>query len=398
MIPFSYKAMNASGRIIKGRTQAVNAADLEARIKRMGLDFICAAPAAQRTAAPRVPRRELINLYFHLEQLLRAGIPLIEALVDLRNSVDDARLRTVLAAAIESIEGGKTLSQAMAEQPSAFDEVSVHLVRAGELAGRLPEVLVDLVETLKWQDELAAQAKRLAAYPLFLGALLLGLTFFMMTYLVPKMIGFVRNAGQQLPWHTELLIAVSDLTVRYWPLLLGVPLALAVAMRIGSSRSPRFRLTLDGIKLRLPLLGGVLRKIVLSRFAAAFAMMTASGIPVLDALRAGESIAGNAVIAGGLRRGREMIVDGASVADAFERTGTFPPLVIRMLHVGESCGTLDRALSNVSYFYHRDVQESVDRVRTLVEPVMTVVIGIVMGWIMLSVLGPIYDVIAGLKV
>lgn len=399
MKDFRYKAMDAAGRIVAGRMPASGIADVEARTRRMGLDLIDATPCRLNFSASRqVSRRDLINLYFALEQLLSAGVPLLDALVDLRDSVGGRRLRDTLGGAIDSIEGGRTLSQAMAEQASVFDEVTVYLVQAGEMSGRLPEVLADLVESLKWQDELAAQARRLAAYPLFLAALTVFLIVFVTVYLVPKITAFVGSAGRQLPWHTELLIAVSHFIAGYWPFVLGTPALLAVATLGAARRSPRLRLALDGTKLRLPLLGAVLRKIVLARFAAVVAMMYASGISVIDALRCAERIAGNAAIAAGLGRGRELIAEGAGIADAFARTQTFPPLVLRMLRVGESSGGLDRALTNVSYFYHRDVRESVERLQALAEPVMTVIIGLVMGWVMLAVLGPVYDVVSGLKV
>lgn len=399
MTDFRYKAMDAAGRIVTGRMQASTVADVEARTRRMGLDLVDATPCRMNFSASRqVSRRDLINLYFALEQLLSAGVPLIDALVDLRDSVGGRRLRETLGGAIAGIEGGMTLSQAMAEQASVFDEVTVHLVQAGETSGRLPEVLADLVESLKWQDELAAQARRLAAYPLFLAALTVSLIVFVAVYLVPKITAFVGSAGRQLPWHTELLIAVSHFVAGYWPVVFGAPALLLVAILAAARRSRRLRLALDAAKLRLPLLGTVLRKIVLARFAAVVAMMYASGISVIDALRCAERIAGNAAIAAGLGRGRELIAEGAGIADALARTQTFPPLVLRMLRVGESSGGLDRALANVSYFYHRDVRESVERLQAMAEPVMTVIIGLVMGWVMLSVLAPVYDVVSGLKV
>lgn len=399
MALYAYKAMDPAGRRIAGRMEAANAADLETRVKRIDLDLIDGAPVRQSTGwGANVSRRERINFCFHLEQLARAGVPLIEALADLRDSVDDRRLREVLAAMVAAIEGGKTLSQAMAEHPTAFDAITTQLVHAGETSGRLPEVLADLVESLKWQDELAAQARRLMTYPLFLVALMLVLIFFMMIHLVPQMASFMKNMGEDLPLHTQLLIGVSGFFVSYWYLLLGLPLLAGAALRFAVRAEPRARRALDDATLRVPLLGDILRKIILARFARSFAMMYGAGIPVLDTLRANERIVGNAAIAAGLQRAGDMIAEGVSVTQAFQRTHLFPPLVVRMLRVGESSGALERALSNVAYFYTRDVREAIARLQTLVEPAMTVAIGAVMGWVMLAVLGPIYDVIARLKI
>jgi type IV pilus assembly protein PilC len=261
----------------------------------------------------------------------------------------------------------------------------------------VPEVLASLVESLKWQDELAAHTKKLVMYPSFLALVMVAVVFFMMVYLVPKMVGFMKNMGQKLPLQTEILIAVSGFFVNYWYIVVAVPVVVAVGVNIAIRANPKARYTFDNFKLHIPMLGEILRKIIISRFASTFAMMYGSGISILDSIRATENVVGNMVIREGLQRVGQMISDGENVTVAFQNVGLFPPLVIRMLRVGENTGALDRALVNVGYFYNRDVRESIERVQTMIEPTMTVAIGIVMGWIMLSVLGPIYDVITKLK-
>ena len=399
MTLYAYKAMGADGRIVLGRMDATNAIDLELRLKRMDLDYIRGNPVRQigifggRAAS----RRELINFCFHLEQLSRAGVPILEELTDLRDSLENPRFREVIAGMIESIDGGKTLSQAMAEHPSVFDDVFVSLIAAGEHTGKLQEVLGNLVESLKWQDELAAQTKKLIMYPAFMGTVVIGVILFMMIYLVPKMVGFITNMGHELPLHTKLLIGTSNVFVNHWYLVIGLPLAL-VAIAVAMVRThPAARLRFDSTKLRLPLVGVLLRKVILSRFASVFAMMYGSGISILDSLRASEGVVGNQAIRNGLRQVGEMIAEGQSITTAFQNVGLFPPLVIRMLKVGENTGALDTALVNVGYFYGRDVRESLGRIQALIEPVMTIVLGLMLGWVMLSVLGPVYDTITKLK-
>ncbi len=395
----AYKAMDAAGRIVRGRMDAANPGDLEMRLKRMNLDLIDGAPFTRRAwFGGGVPRRDLINFCFHLEQLTHAGVPVVDCLVDLRDSIDNPHFREVLAAMVESIEGGKTVSQAMAVHPQVFDEVMVSLIRSGEDSGKLPEVLADMLASLKWRDELAAHTRKLALYPAFLGTAVVGLVFFMMIYLVPKLLGFMKATGHTLPLHTEILIGVSGFLVDYWALVLFLPLGVATALGFVIRSRPRARYAFDKAKLRLPVLGDILHKIALSRFASTFATMYAAGISILDTLRAAEKVVGNAVVAEGLQRAGGMIADGEAVAVAFQNVGLFPPLVIRMLRVGENTGALDKSLVNVSYFFNRDVRESVERLQTMIEPTLTVVIGVVMGWIMISVLGPIYDVIAKLKI
>lgn len=399
MTLYAYKAMGADGRIVLGRMDATNAIDLELRLKRMDLDFIRGNPVRQlgMFGGRAASRRELINFCFHLEQLTRAGVPILDGLTDLRDSLENPRFREVIAGMIESIDGGKTLSQAMAEHPRVFDDVFVSLVTAGENTGKLQEVLGNLVESLKWQDELAAQTKKLIMYPAFMGAVVIGVVLFMMIYLVPKMVGFITNMGHELPLHTKLLIGTSNIFVSHWYLVIGLPLLLAGVGVAMVRTNPAARLRFDEAKLRLPLVGAILRKVILSRFASVFAMMYASGISILDSLRASEGVVGNQAIRNGLRQVGEMIAEGQSITTAFQNVGLFPPLVIRMLKVGENTGALDTALINVGYFYGRDVRESIGRIQALIEPAMTIVLGLILGWVMLSVLGPVYDTITKLK-
>ena len=395
---YSYKAMDAGGRLVFGRMDAINPVDLEMRLKRMELDFINGGPIKQSGwGGMKINRRELITFCFHLEQLSRAGVPIIESLTDLRDSLENPRFREVLAGLIESVEGGKTLSQAMSEHPQVFDGVFISLVKAGEESGNLTEVLHNLCETLKWQDELAAQTKKLVMYPAFMGTVVILVTLFMMLYLVPKMVGFIKNMGQELPLHTQILIATSNFFVNYWYIAIGLPIIAASAIAVAVKTNPRARYRFDAAKLSFPWLGEILTKIILSRFAGVFAMMYASGISILDSIRTTQGIVGNVVIQEGLQRVEEMIGEGQNVTVAFQNAGLFPPLVIRMLKVGENTGSLDTALTNVSYFYNRDVRESISRVQAMIEPAMTIVVGIILGWVMLSVLGPIYDTITKLK-
>ncbi|HMX15212.1 MAG TPA: type II secretion system F family protein [Rhodocyclaceae bacterium] len=400
MALYFYKAMNAGGRLVAGRMDAINIVDLEMRLKRMELDFVNGGPVRQQglMAGVRVSRRELINFCFHLEQLTRSGVPILEGLTDLRDSIVHPRFKEVIAGMIESIEGGKTLSQAMQEHPSVFDGVFVSLVRAGEDSGNLPAVLRNLVESLKWQDELAAHTKKLLTYPAFLGTIVIAVTLFLMTYLVPKMAAFIRNMGQELPIQTRLLIAVSDVFVDYWYLVLGIPVLAVVTLLVAVRTHPGARRRFDALKLEIPWLGEILRKIILSRFASVFAMLYGSGISIIESLRATEDVVGNVAVKEALQRIGEMIAEGQNITVAFQNAGLFPPLVVRMLRVGENTGALDTALVNVGYFYNRDVRESIERVQAMIEPTMTLIVGLILGWVMLSVLGPIYDVITKLKI
>lgn len=398
---FQYKAIDDRGRVQVGKVDAVNVADLEVRLDKMGLDLINykeLGSSASHITGTGVKRRDLITFCFHLEQTSRAGVPILESLEDLRDSTENPRLQEVIAAMIESIEGGKTLSQAMKEYPAVFSKVFCSLVRAGEQSGEISEVFYQLSENLKWQDEIASQTKKVLMYPIFVGSVVIAVIFFLMTYLVPELLKFIKTMGQELPAHTKALIIVSNIFVEYWYIILLLPVLLFGALIIGIKVSPSIQYQVDNIKLKIPVIGPILKKIVLTRLANFFAIMYASGITIIECIRTGEEIAGNKVIEQAMNMVGQQIADGATLSDSFRSTGLFPPLVLRMIRVGENTGALENALKNIGYFYGRDVRESIEKLQSMIEPGMTIFLGGIIAWVMFSVLGPIYDLITKVKI
>lgn len=401
MPSFEYKAVDKTGKTVRGGLEAVNEADLELRLRRMNLDLItCKAvdrKLSRLSGGGRITRQDLINFCFDVEQMSRSGIPMLDGLRDLRNSIENPRFREVLTVMIEDMEGGKVLSQCMAAHPETFDKVFVSLVAAGEATGRLPEVFQNLAESLKWQDELASQTRRLLIYPAMVMLVVTGVVLFLLIYLVPQVTQLLKTMGIALPFQTRVLISASNLVIGWWPLLFGIPLIGGIIAAVAAAKSARVQYLWDRVKLKLPVVGTIMQKIILARFATFFALMYESGITVLDAMRTSEDIVGNRVIADGLQRAGQQVSAGASLTECFHNLGLFPPLVIRMLRVGENTGALDVALRNVNYFYTRDVRESVDKALKLLEPTITLALGLVLALIMWSVLSPVYDVLGKLK-
>jgi len=401
MTLYAYKAVNPSGKTIRGIQDAANPIDLEQYLKRNGLDLISAKEGEGAPAlfgAGRVSRADLLNFYLNLEQLTRAGVPLLDSLADLRDTMENPKFREILASMIEEIESGKKLSQSMANHPAAFDKISIALTHAGEESGRLVETFKHLTESLKWQDEMAEHTKNIMIYPAVVGTVVLGVTGFLMYYLVPQLVGFIKGMGQELPIQTRMLLATSSFIVSYWYLILLTPIALAVAYKLLLPRNPRLQYEVDKLKLRIWPTGPILRKLILARFANTFAMMYSSGISVLNCISNSRDLVGNRVLAESLDQVAREIESGQNLTQSFQKTQMFPPLVIRMIRVGESTGGLDQALLNVSYFYDRDVKDSIKRLEVMIEPAMTLVLGLLLGWVMLSVLSPIYDIISKVKI
>ncbi len=401
MTRYSYRAVSANGQVVSGEAEAGSQQELDSRLGRVGLEVLEAKPRGSGLEMlwrrSGLKRPEMIQFFMQLESLLRAGVPILDTLADLRDSSDSPRIRALTSDLVDRIETGSTFSEALTAHSDVFDGLLVGLASAGEVTGRLPDVLAEIVASLKWQDDIARQTRKAVRYPAFVAVVIFAVVFFLMIYLVPQLADFLANMGQEMPLQTRALIAASAFFVAWWPMLIGLPVAAAIVFRTLMRHSEAARLRRDRWLLTLPLLGDVLRKVALARFANTFALMFSAGIPVLDALAHCERAVGNLAIARSLAGARALVGQGMPVSEALGASTLFPPLVVRMIRVGEFSGQLDDSLRNVSYFYSRDVNEELDRMQSMIEPLLTLVMGVVLGWIMLAVLGPIYDTISNIR-
>jgi len=326
------------------------------------------------------------------------GVPLIDSLKDIRDSIDYSHFTDVLQTVIDDIEGGKTLSLALAQHPAMFDKVYVTLVRVGEETGQLAEVLKDLADTIRWQDELISQTKKIMIYPAIVSVIVLLVVSFLMMYLMPQLLPFIRNLGTEIPLHTEILIKISDVFVNYWYLIFSFPVVFVLGLKYVARNNYKVKYYLDDLKMKIWIFGPMMTKIKLARFANYFAMMYSAGITVLDALKISEDMVDNLVLEESIKEARSSISEGVIISKSFEAVGVFPSMIVRMLKVGEDTGAMDDALLNVSYFYNREVKESIEKIEPAILPVLTVVLGGIMMWIMMAVLGPVYDAVAGVQI
>lgn len=399
MKEYRYRAVNTAGEIVRGKQAAESPRDLEDRLARQQLELLEASvPRQGWSLRPRsLPVRDLINVLIHLQTLSAAGVPLLDALIDLRDSSDAATIRGFVADLVDRIEGGAPLSRAMAESPWPIDEVVINLVMTGETTGKLPEVLTEIIHSLKWSDEVAQQTKKVLRTPAITGVVVFAAVVFLMVYLVPQLLVFIQSLDGVIPPQTVALMWFSDFLVNQWYVLVCIPPLLWLLIHSAQKMSPPFRLWLDRIKLEWPPLGPILKKIVLSRFANAFALMYRSGVPIIDALSYCERLSPNIAYQKALENALREITEGQKISDAFSRQSLFPPLVIRMIRVGESTGALDKALDNVSYFYRREVNDAVEKLQSAIQPALTFFLGGMIAWIVSAVLLPIYDLIANIK-
>ncbi len=397
---YQYKAIDASGKFISGSLDAGNINDLELRLEKMDMDLVTykqKEPGVDLFGRNKIGRRDLINFSFYLEQLTRAGVPILEGLTDLRDGEENPTFRDVITGLIEAIEGGNSFSQALGLYPKIFDDVFVSLIKVGEKSGRMSVVLVDITETLKWQDELLAKARKIMMYPMVIGTLVLSVIMFMMIFVVPDIMDAIVALGDKIPLETRALMAVSSFLANYWYLVIILPFATYFVLRYLYKTSSKARFRMDGMALKLPIIGHVNEKIKISRFTRYFSLMFASGITVLDAINLSKPVVSNAVLEDGIDRAWQQISEGSSISEAFKNIGIFPPLVVRMLRVGESSGQMDKSLDNVSYFFDRDINDSIEKMEPVMQTALMSTIGVIVLWLALSVLGPIYDTISTIE-
>ena len=397
---YQYKAIDAAGKFISGSLDAGNINDLELRLEKMDMDLVTFKQkelGADLFGRNKIGRRDLINFSFYLEQLTRAGVPLLEGLSDLRDGEENPTFRDIVTGVIEAIEGGNSFSQALQLYPRIFDDVFVSLVRVGERSGRMSEVLVDITETLKWQDELLSKARKIMTYPAVIGTLVLSVIMFMMIFIVPDIMDAIVSLGGAIPLETRVLIAVSHFLINYWYIVIAAPFALYFTLNYFYRTSSKARFRMDGMLLKIWVIGPVNEKIKISRFTRYFALMFASGITVLDAINLSKSVVSNTVLEDGIERAWQQISEGSSISEAFKNIGIFPPLVVRMLRVGESSGQMDKSLRNVSYFFDRDINDSIEKMEPVLQTGLMASIGLIVMWLALSVLGPIYDTISTIE-
>ena len=391
---YSYKAIDEAGSIRRDYLESENEAELEQRLNVMGLELVQCKTRAYRTSLfsnKRPPRQEIINFSFQMQQLTRSGVSILDGLNDLKESLNEGLMKEVLAAIITSIEGGKTFSQALAGHPDVFDTVYVTLVKVGEETGNISVVLKDIAETLQWHDELISHTKKIMIYPSIVSVVVIVVVSFLMIFLVPQLLPFLESIGGEVPMHTRALLAVSNFMGDYWYIIFGLPIISFFIIKGLTKNIPAVRLIVDGLKLRTYIVGPLLLKTSLARFANYFAMMYRSGLTVLDALQISEKLLGNAALEKAIIEARIKISDGEVVSESFKSVKIYPQLVIRMLKVGENTGALDEALMNVSYFYNREVKETIGKLEAAITPILTIILGGIMLWIMSAVLGPVYD-------
>jgi type IV pilus assembly protein PilC len=397
MPKYSYRAINAKGRPIRGVVQAANESDLTTRLEEGGLALVDCKEMSERAGgvsavfARKIQIRDLIQMFVHMEQLQKAGVPLMDALSDVRDTTESPRLRDVMSDVYREVAEGNSFSNALSRHPMIFEKIFISLISAGEETGNLTQSFAQVIRHLKWTDAMRSKIKKATRYPKILIVVVLGVIYVMMGYVVPQVVGFLKDIGKTLPPVTTALIATSEFFSSYGLYIFVVLFIAYVGLRLGRAMSEGFRYYTDYIALNAPVSGPLIRKIALSQFCQTFGILFASGLEILKCLDAAKQTAGNVVLVDALAAIRERVQEGFPLSQAMTKSGEFPNLVVRMVKVGEESGNLSGVLEQVTEFYDKDVNEAIDAMITMIEPALTVILGGMILWIAAAVFGPIYD-------
>lgn len=395
MEKYKYKALNSKGRPIKGVLGAVNENDLFNQLQSANLELVsCVALSSKKSKSRLVNRikiRDLIQLFIHLDQMDGAGVPLLDALADIRDTTENTALRDAMSEIHRDVSEGSQLSEAMAKHPRIFTNLYVSLVGSGEKTGKMSSSYRQLVKYLKWVDLMQTRVRKATRYPMILLVVVVAAVTIMMGFVVPQIVEFIRNMEFELPFATTSLIATSDFFQAYWWAVLLIPLVLVGSVLALRKSSENIAYRIDRILLEMPVMGPLIRKINVARFCQTFGALYAAGLPILEAIRAATSTVSNRALLEALDSIQSLIKTGSPLSEAFNGSGEFPSMVIRMLKVGEDSGNLTVVLEQVSDFYTADVDEEVQKLIAMIEPSLTMVLGGMILWIAVGVFGPIYN-------
>jgi type IV pilus assembly protein PilC len=395
MPQYAYRALNDAGRTVRGKISANNETDLYQQLNNIGLMLLDSKPLKSggvgQAMARGISAREKIQFFVHLEQLQAAGVPLLDSLTDVRDSTDVPRVRDMTTMLLNDVQEGTPLSQAFEKHPKIFGELYSSLIAVGEESGKLTEAFQHLTKHVKWEDAIRQKIVKAVRYPAVVLVIITAMLMFMMGFVVPGIVAFLKSNGQTLPPVTVALIATSDFVVNYWWAILLTPVVIVAVIYLLNKSSDRIRYALSCLALRIPMFGGLTTKLAVSRFSHFFAVMFQSGVPILQCLETAQRVVTNKCLEEAMKVVRQQVQNGEPLSLAMRNSGQFPSLVCRMVKIGEDSGNLGGVLDNVTSFYDKDVDEAIDTMIGAIEPALTVISGAVMGWIVIGVMGPIYD-------
>lgn len=410
MAEFTYQARNNAGKQVSGTVSAQNESDALGELRRQNLVVVSLAEKAGKRAGAgwnldmfrggkttsgkarraRVKLQDMIIFTRQLATMLSAGIPLLECLEILAEQTEDMGFKAVIDQMVEDVRSGSDFSQALGKHPRCFTNIYVNMIKAGEASGQLDEILVRLAEYQEATAALRAKIRGAMTYPSVSLVLIFSITIFLLVFIIPKFQEIFTGMSIELPRPTRIVLAVSSFMTNQWYVwVFG-----AVGFFFGVTaygKTPGGRRQIDWFKLRVPIFGPLFKKVSISRFARTFATLIQSGVPILGALEIVAQTAGNKVIEDAVIEAATSVRQGDTLANPLSKSGVFPPMVTRMISIGEKSGALESLLEKISEFYDQQVSSTVEQLTSLIEPIMIGVMGVVVGGMVLAIFLPIFE-------
>jgi type IV pilus assembly protein PilC len=393
---FEYTAKSVqSGQLVKGTLEVASREDVIAHIRRNRMTLVSVREAPKSlniTFGAGITTRDVVIFTRQFATMINAGLPLVQSLNILAQQTENKKLAEVTRAVVYDVEAGNTLADALAKHPKAFSDLYTNMVAAGEAGGILDTILGRLATFLEKNDAIVRKVKGAMVYPAVIISVAVLAIAILLIFVIPTFEEMFASVDMELPLPTRLVIGMSSfLTDWWWALILGLA-AVTVGLRqyygtIGGKR------VIDGLALNAPVIGDLLRKSAVSRFTRTLGTLLSSGVSILDGLEITAKTAGNRVIHDAVMSSRQSIAGGETIAGPLQQSGVFPPMVISMIAVGEQTGGLDEMLSKIADFYDDEVDVAVSALLSLMEPMMIVVLGVVVGGIIVAMYLPIFDMV-----
>jgi general secretion pathway protein F len=398
---FEYRGLTRDGKNTKGTLDAENIRAARLKLKKDGIYVVdirdrkkaanLASKQKRNTGGKRVPIKDMALMTRQLATLIKANIPLVDALSAVAEQVENPTLAEAVADCKNMVNEGSPFHKALSKYPNIFNNIYVTMCEAGEMSGTLDVILLRLAEFTESANAMRTKVSSALTYPVIMLVVTLGLLSFLFVFVIPKIVSVFEGYPElKLPWYTQLTISISGVMVNYWYIILGVGTAVGFLF-LNWKRTPEGRKKWDAISLRLPVFGELNRMVAVSRFTRTLATLLTGGVPMLNAMQIVRNVVDNAPIAEAIDEARSNISEGESIAGPLKKSGQFPPIVIHMVNIGEKTGELENMLVQVSDAYDFQVNNKIEAMTGLMGPVVLVLMGGVIGIIVFSVMMPMFE-------
>ncbi|MCE2802340.1 MAG: type II secretion system F family protein [Gemmatimonadota bacterium] len=389
---YLYTARTAQGEVRTATIDASSRDDAAAQLKRLRLTVVKLDEVTKRKTSGKVTMRDIVIFTRQFSTMINSGLPLVQALDILATQSENPVLQEVTRQVVFDVESGHTVADALAKHPNAFTDLYVNMVAAGEAGGILDTILLRLATFMEKNDALVRKVKGAMIYPAVILSVAFGAVVILLVVVIPTFQTMFESAGVALPLPTRIVIVMSEFLQRFWWVVIAVVAAFVVSLQ-RYYKTPDGHLVIDRILINAPVLGDMLRKSAVSRFTRTLGTLISSGVSILDGLEITAKTAGNRVVSDAIMESRASIAGGDTIAAPLAKSQVFPPMVISMISVGEQTGGLDEMLGKIADFYDEEVDAAVSGLLSLLEPVMVVFLGVVVGGMVVAMYLPIFDMI-----